>query len=374
MSWISYLVGRFSGDLHWPVLGDPRGAYDTLLQMGRWFGYRDGYDDLCRLFLSEEAEGWYRHITHATNELKRDFARMRRQKATPEEFGLRVRTHPDTLLITARNKMATGVDVVGETRDISLAGRGIETARLYADKGRNEENLGIVDRFLTDLIAVSGAPVTSPHGGALLWRDVPAGTVGRLLEDFLVHPLNHDFQGDAIATFLREAVERGEAGLSNWTIALPDTGRKGEVALGCGLTVQAKKRRVLVRQMQSLLVSGKGARVGSRADVRHALSADEVLAVTQAQGESDLAEDIYRAEMQCPLLIIYLLRGVEREGKSKEEKGYKSDLVLPALALHFPGVEKPDTKKHYIEYRLNRVAQAELELDGDDLEDEVDDD
>ena len=91
--------------------------------MGRWFGYRNGYPDLCRVWLTSEAEGWYRHVTEATAELKRDFARMRRRQATPREFGLRVRTHPDTLLITARNKMATGMDVTGDTRDISLIGR-----------------------------------------------------------------------------------------------------------------------------------------------------------------------------------------------------------------------------------------------------------
>src|ERR1700744_899708 len=45
-------------------------AYDTLLQMSRWFGYRDGYADLCRLWLTEDAEGWYQHITQATLELK----------------------------------------------------------------------------------------------------------------------------------------------------------------------------------------------------------------------------------------------------------------------------------------------------------------
>ena len=77
-------------------------AYDTLLQMGRWFGYRDGYGDLCRVWVTPEAEGWYRHITLATTELKREFRRMRQQRATPREFGLRVRTHPDTLIITAR--------------------------------------------------------------------------------------------------------------------------------------------------------------------------------------------------------------------------------------------------------------------------------
>ena len=139
-------------------------AYDTLLQMSRWFGYRDGYADLCRIWLTAEAEGWYRHVTDATDELKRDFARMRRQRATPDEFGLRVRTHPDTLLITARNKMATGINVVGEVRDISLAGRGIETARLYADHQRNSENLRIVDWFLSDLLDAHGAPGPSSNG------------------------------------------------------------------------------------------------------------------------------------------------------------------------------------------------------------------
>ncbi len=356
-------------------------AYDTLLQMGRWFGYRDGYGDLCRVFLSEEAEGWYRHVADATNELKRDFSRMRRQKATPAEFGLRVRTHPDTLLITARNKMATGLDVVGEIRDISLAGRGIETARLYADKKRNDDNFNIVDRFLSSLVDTSGPPETSPHGNAVIWRNISALVIGQLLDEFLVHPLNHDFQGEAIAIFLREAVERGEAQLSTWSVALPTSGDKGPVtpALRSGLAVDAKKRRVLVRQMQSLLVSGKKARVGSRTDVRHGLSTVQVQAVTQAEHEArpdlkDVPEDAYRAMMNSPLLVIYLLRGVERETKESPETDYKGGLVLPALGLHFPGTKDLNAPKRYMRYRLNRIAQAELELDGDDLGDDADED
>ena len=356
-------------------------AYDTLLQMGRWFGYRDGYGDVCRVFLSEEAEGWYRHVADATNELKRDFSRMRRQKATPAEFGLRVRTHPDTLLITARNKMATGVDVVGEVRDISLAGRGIETARLYADKKRNDDNFNIVDHFLSGLVDVSGAPGPSPHGSALIWRNISALVIGQLLEEFLVHPLNHDFQGEAIAVFLREAVERGDTQLSAWSVAIPTGGDKGPVtpALRSGIAVDAKKRRVLVRQMQSLLVSGKKARVGSRTDVRHGLSTDQVQAVTQAEHEArpdlkDVPEDAYRAVMNSPLLVIYLLRGVERESKGSPETDYKGGLVLPALGLHFPGTKDLEAPKRYMRYRLNRIAQAELELDGDDLGDDADED
>ena len=54
--------------------------------------------------------------------------------------------------------MATGVDVVGEVREISLSGRGIETARLYADKNRNEDNLRTIDTFLLDLVDTLGDP------------------------------------------------------------------------------------------------------------------------------------------------------------------------------------------------------------------------
>jgi hypothetical protein len=334
-------------------------AYDTLLQMSRWFGYRDGYRDLCRVWLSPEAEGWYRHVTEATNELKRDFARMIRQKATPAEFGLRVRTHPDTLLITARNKMATGMNVVDEVREISLAGRGIETSRLYDQQNRNEENFRIVDRFLADLVDRHGSPAESETGSALLWREIPAGRVEQLLREFRVHPRNHDFQGDAIADFLADAVKRNDPQLSAWTVALPTKGERGPVELQSGLQIEAKERRVLVRETppRSLLISGKKARVGSRRDVRHGLSLEQLKAI-ETEREKDVPEDIYRAAMQAPLLLIYLLRGVERERRGAPKSEYRRGLVLPALGLHFPGQKDQNAPKRYVSYRLTRVAQA----------------
>ena len=79
--------------------------YDTLMQMGRWFGYREGYKDLFRIWMPDDSIGWYAHITRASNELREDISRMNRMGATPKEFGLRVRAHPTSLIVTARNKM-----------------------------------------------------------------------------------------------------------------------------------------------------------------------------------------------------------------------------------------------------------------------------
>lgn len=82
--------------------------YDALMQMGRWFGYRPGYQDLCRVHLSHDSIDWYAHIAEASEELVQQVKRMRRDKLSPKDFGLYVRSHPDSLLVTAANKMRSG--------------------------------------------------------------------------------------------------------------------------------------------------------------------------------------------------------------------------------------------------------------------------
>ena len=79
--------------------------YDTLMQMGRWFGYRPGYLDLCRLYTTGSLVDWYEKITAASAELQTEFEAMAAVGSTPEEFGLRVRQLPDGLLVTSPQKL-----------------------------------------------------------------------------------------------------------------------------------------------------------------------------------------------------------------------------------------------------------------------------
>jgi hypothetical protein len=351
-------------------------AYDTLLQMGRWFGYRDGYGDLCRLWVTPEAEGWYRHVAEATTELKRDFLRMKRRSATPREFGLRVRTHPDTLLITARNKMASGMDVVG-TREISLMGRGVETATLPAGRRRHDENLELIDRLIGKLAELAIPREQSPFANAVRWLHIGGNVIADFLDGFRVHPSNHDFQGDSIAEWLRGELASDNALVREWTIAMPIGGEGAPVELksvptiGCAASVRRVRQRDAPPALQ---VSAKSARVGSLGDVRHGLS-ETVVRSIRAQCEAEErkpAEDDYRMALPGPLLLIYLLQG--REG-GKGSPLYKNGLILPALGLHFPGNPETATKaERPIRYRLNRVAQQQLfEFDDEPTDDDDDD-
>jgi len=125
--------------------------YDTLMQMGRWFGYRPGYVDLCRIFTSDELTRWYKHITIASEEMRRDFDYMFLLKKTPKEFGLKVRTHPGVLKITAANKFR-----YKKIMYLSYSGELEQTYQFKIDKGRFRKNFDAV----IDLISALGKPLS----------------------------------------------------------------------------------------------------------------------------------------------------------------------------------------------------------------------
>ena len=120
--------------------------YDTLLQMGRWFGYRPGYVDLCRLYTTEELREFYTHITIATQELRQEFDLMADRGMTPRDFGLRVRSHPAGLAITAANKMRHGTRMT-----LSYSGTISETIAFDKSNLVNRENHNRIDRFIRSL-------------------------------------------------------------------------------------------------------------------------------------------------------------------------------------------------------------------------------
>src|SRR3546814_6620617 len=80
----------------------------------------DLFEDLCRVHLSRDSINWYSHIADAAEELVQQVKRMRRDRLSPKDFGLYVRSHPDSLLITAANKMRSGQEVPVEP---SFSGR-----------------------------------------------------------------------------------------------------------------------------------------------------------------------------------------------------------------------------------------------------------
>ena len=68
--------------------------YDTLLQMGRWFGYRRGYEDLPRIWTTNHLMQRFRALAAVESEIREDIDRYRLEKLTPMESAVRIRAIP----------------------------------------------------------------------------------------------------------------------------------------------------------------------------------------------------------------------------------------------------------------------------------------
>ena len=196
--------------------------YDTLLQMGRWFGYRPGYVDLCRLYTTDELRDFYSHITMAAEELRQEFDLMADRGMTPSDFGLRVRSHPAGLVITAANKMRNGTPMT-----VSYSGDITETISFDRETGVNRRNHERFGRFILSL---------GPPGHVIsdnrVWRAVAGERVADLLEEITVHQGSRKARGDYLARYIRSQNAMG--GLVDWTVALISN-PAGEPALAAEL-------------------------------------------------------------------------------------------------------------------------------------------
>ena len=124
-------------------------AYDTLMQMCRWFGYRPNYKDLCRVYLPAESIEWYSFISTAIRELYQELELMALKEARPKEFGLKVREHPGAMMITAKNKIGWAKS---ETRSQDLWGQVQKRFRFYPDPEVNRRNLEYTANFINRLV------------------------------------------------------------------------------------------------------------------------------------------------------------------------------------------------------------------------------
>jgi hypothetical protein len=187
----------------------PSPYYDTLLQMGRWFGYREEFVDLTRLWTTRMLASWFRDLALREEELRQQVAAAERARLTPEAVGYRIRTHP-AMMVTAQNKMGAG-----RVQDLSYAGRLIQTTRfMLRDQGWLEANHEAVRDFFG---SIARAPETDP-GGAPLWRGVEWERVVELLSRYRTVQDRITFDADAARRYIEAQVQAGE--LLRWDVAI----------------------------------------------------------------------------------------------------------------------------------------------------------
>lgn len=319
--------------------------YDTLLQMGRWFGYRPNYDDIFKIWMAEEAVDWYGFIADATRELKEELYQMERENKTPDQFGLRVRQHPNSLIVTARNKMRTGTVV---TVPITLSGRLIETPRLKKSQDVLDANERACLNLIAKLDSMPGVDrVENMSPRAILWKDVPKEHVVELVSKFESHPWNLNFNAKAISDYIKEKCESGV-----WDVAIPFGAADSDFTIPeCGIVIKPERRKV-VSDDKMLRISGTHVKVGSGSSTRIGLSQkkiEEINASIDKQNEKRKERDqipkndrTYLIKDRKPILMIHVIQA------ESENEDYDVPPYIFALGIGFPHSGEIEKTANYV--------------------------
>ena len=362
-------------------------AYDTLLQMGRWFGYRPGYDDLCRLWVDPLASDWYAHLSDVVDELRYDIRRMHANRLPPSQFGMRVQSHPDALIITALTKMrnADNVQVA-----ISYSGFGAETPLLPDDIDRNEANLKLVADFVEDL----GIPTRSESAASTraTWKNIGKERIAAFLKSLEILDLNAHFIRDhATGTKpLLDFISSNTATmLDRWEVCLPQ-GIGSEVPEitpaaenGSRTPLRARTRQFEKVRTGSGFLRLNKQRVGDSSDELVGLAKSEHRAAVSEWETERRANEKLGASMpdyflrkfrSCPLLTIHVIQPAEPSENAKNAAKMMRVADIRPTSLVAIGISFPqfDGETQHVVYSLNKVAlrAAGLLMEEEDGQDE----
>lgn len=186
-------------------------AYDTLLQMARWFGFRPGYEDLPRIWMTHALERAFRHLATVEREMRDDIDQYQRQNLRPTDVAVRIRTHP-SLAITAKMGAAAPAKV-------SYAGRRLQT-RYFLRENRSwlENNLAAADDLIQDIS--SGGREPEQRGSAALYRDVPAHLIVAFIRRYNVHEDSADLMPRQLIRYIDGQRNSAQPALDKWTVAV----------------------------------------------------------------------------------------------------------------------------------------------------------
>ena len=301
--------------------------YDTLMQMGRWFGYRSGYDDLCKVHLPQDSIDWYSHIAISSEHLRGQVVQMRLDGLSPKDFGLYVMSHPDTLLVTAPNKMRSAESI---TVRQSYSEKAVESQSLPNDQSINDFNHNLIAQYWKDNFGVEDREfLPSEEGKGWYLDNVNTRSIITFLSQFQCTSKTSEKR-----KFALKYLSSIETKFPYSDVALVSEKKN---SLEHNYVLSPNRRKSTYSITENTWSVNRG-RVGGRHE-HYGLSQDQKDAAmkkavhdAEAKGKeiNKPADRYYRVERNKPLLMIYNLKLVGEDNENTS---------VPAFVLSFPRVD-----------------------------------
>jgi transcriptional regulator with XRE-family HTH domain len=322
--------------------------YDTLLQMGRWFGYRFGYEDLPRIWITKDLTTAFRDLAGVEAEIRADIAEYRLRDVTPADFAVRIKQIPG-MAITAAAKM-----ISAEECDVSFSGEHLQTIRFQHKNGEIlKKNWEAGETLVNE--ALQGRSAETRPAGRLI-KGVPLKAVLKFLRSYSASA--KDSFSDRLTEYIEAESRRADGPFREWNIGI----------------VEPKDRKLSAKNLGGLgkvhLVNRarlKIERSDGAADIKALMSRRDVLIdVDTSSGDLDWKKIKAKRQEICgdkiPLLLLY---AIDADSQAKAGSEYRAPLDAVADVLSV-GMVLPDRgeRKSYV-----RVALPQVKIEDGEGED-----
>ena len=350
-------------------------TFDVLMQMGRWFGYRKGYEDLFQIWTSQTSARWYEEIAKSAEDLKADLKEMYEQHLTPKDFGIKVRDNCAELQITASNKMRTSFNL---SVMYSFYGNIYDTPYLSLNVKQNSQNLENV-QFLTSKLIAKGYKLhfaertkyddvnidDEKYGVSRYFANIHKEDVVDFLKTIKCSLVNMNFNVDNILDFVED---KETLNIDKWDIVFEGGDSKENYPIDGLEKIKCVSRYICNDNPRVIQISSRR-RILSLREGKFALAKEDLEKAENAQRQVWIDEGLSKEEanrrtvplkayfeflpQRNPLLIIMLITPTPPEpGKEETQKlkKFREELgndKMVAFAIGFPGVKESEKAKTY---------------------------
>ena len=363
-------------------------TFDVLMQMGRWFGYRRGYEDLFQIWTSHTSALWYAEVARASAELKNDIREMFDQQLTPKDFGIKVRDNCDELQITSSNKMRSAKSIEMQYTFYSNI---YDTPYITYKIEHNRHNLQQVNNLVSYLFEERYTFKFADYkkfnndvndvrdGSSRYFSDVPKNVIIDFLKGIKYSMANPRFDARNIIDFLGQ---EDNTGLELWDVVFESGKSESYYEIDGLRNIKRMVRTICSTNRNIIQISTRRRVLTGSMEGRFALSKGEIELAEKKQREwwKENNEDSEGRNIPVkayfrflpqrkPLLVIMLIQPQASDEKTKEFINMLGDESIVAFAIGCPGVKDEGAA---VKYQVNKVFQ-QLNIEGDEPEEEDDD-
>lgn len=341
------------------------GQADTLMQMGRWFGYRKGYELIPRIWLTNRTYRQFLFLSTLDQTLREEIYRMDMAGISPSKYGPKVDNTPmyKFIRITANNRMQSAQET-----DVDFSGAKLQTILFDDDEKIQLENIRVTNEFFKELgNDFEYSSISKKTKSKIVWKNIEFKKIEKFLREFQFCPNMRIYNDvDSLLKWIEEMDSNGD--LQNWNVILsgPSEGKKWETPVATTHMISRTRRDKGTNNYIDIGVLRT--LIDLVADVDISKLDEEDLQKIKNFRSTDEYEIREKAGLEnVPQLIIYCIdkdSKVKKQTEIKKDLNAKSDLI--GVFINLPGQKPSGNAAKKLQIKL----VDNIDINDEDLQDE----